>query len=90
MEFAAKSRLPAVYLDRAFVDVGELISYGVSVPDLWGRAAVLCGQDPQRSETRRTPGREADQIRAGDQPKSSQADRLADSSESFGESRQGD
>ncbi len=40
VNFAAKSRLPAIYPDREFVDAGGLMSYGVNVPDLWGRAAV--------------------------------------------------
>ncbi len=40
VEFAAKNRLPAIYPDREFVEAGGLMSYGVNVPDLWGRAAV--------------------------------------------------
>jgi putative ABC transport system substrate-binding protein len=40
VDFAAKSRLPAMYGDREFVDAGGLMSYGVNVPDLWSRAAV--------------------------------------------------
>ena len=40
VSFAANSRLPAIYPDGEFVDAGGLMSYGVSVPDLWGRAAV--------------------------------------------------
>jgi putative ABC transport system substrate-binding protein len=40
VDFAAKSRLPAIYTDGEFVDVGGLMSYGVNVADLWGRAAV--------------------------------------------------
>jgi putative ABC transport system substrate-binding protein len=40
VDFAAKSRLPAMYTDREFIEAGGLISYGVSIPDLWGRAAV--------------------------------------------------
>jgi putative ABC transport system substrate-binding protein len=40
VDFAAKSRLPAMYPDGEFVDAGGLMSYGVSVPDLWGRAAI--------------------------------------------------
>ena len=40
VEFAAKSRLPAMYTDREFVDAGGLMSYGVDVLDLRGRAAV--------------------------------------------------
>ena len=40
VDFAAQSRLPAMYTDWEFVDAGGLMSYGVDVPDLWGRAAV--------------------------------------------------
>ncbi len=40
VEFAAKSRLPAMYPDREFVDAGGLMSYSVDIPDLWGRAAI--------------------------------------------------
>jgi putative ABC transport system substrate-binding protein len=40
VDFAAKSRLPAMYGDKEFVDAGGLMSYGVNVPDLWGRAAI--------------------------------------------------
>jgi putative ABC transport system substrate-binding protein len=51
VEFAAKNRLPAMYPDREFVDAGGLMSYGVDVPDLWGRAAgyvakILKGAKP--------------------------------------------
>jgi putative ABC transport system substrate-binding protein len=38
--FAVKSRLPAMYGDREFIEAGGLMSYGVSIPDLWGRAAI--------------------------------------------------
>jgi putative tryptophan/tyrosine transport system substrate-binding protein len=37
---AAKSRLPAMYGNRHFVDVGGLMSYGPSLPDLFRRAAT--------------------------------------------------
>jgi putative ABC transport system substrate-binding protein len=37
--FAAKHRLPTMYLNRALVDAGGLMSYGPSVEDLWRRAA---------------------------------------------------
>jgi putative ABC transport system substrate-binding protein len=40
VRFAATSRLPAMYSDREFVEAGGLMSYGVSIADLWGRAAV--------------------------------------------------
>jgi len=40
VDFAAKNRLPAIYPDSEFAEAGGLISYGVNVADLWGRAAV--------------------------------------------------
>ena len=40
-ELATKHRLPAIYASREFVDAGGLISYGVSYPDLYYRAAGL-------------------------------------------------
>ncbi|MGH7346886.1 MAG: ABC transporter substrate-binding protein [Candidatus Rokuibacteriota bacterium] len=41
VELAAKHRLPAVYGSKEFVDDGGLISYGVSYPHLYRRAATL-------------------------------------------------
>jgi putative ABC transport system substrate-binding protein len=36
---AAKRRLPAIYLEREFIDAGGLMSYGTSFPDLYRQAA---------------------------------------------------
>jgi putative ABC transport system substrate-binding protein len=38
---AAKSRLPALYWQRPFVELGGLMSYGPRMADLWQRVAVL-------------------------------------------------
>jgi putative tryptophan/tyrosine transport system substrate-binding protein len=48
---AARRRLPAIYTFRDFVDAGGLMSYGVSLPDLYRRAAdyvdrILNGAKP--------------------------------------------
>ncbi len=40
VDFAAKSRLPAMYGFREFVDAGGLMAYGVSLPDMYRRAAT--------------------------------------------------
>jgi putative ABC transport system substrate-binding protein len=40
VDLAAKNRLPAIYAAREFVDAGGLISYGVSYPHLYHRAAT--------------------------------------------------
>ena len=40
-ELASKHRLPAIYASKEFVDAGGLVSYGVSYPDLYYRAASL-------------------------------------------------
>ena len=38
--FAAENRLPAMYASSEFVDIGALMSYGPSIPDLFRRAAT--------------------------------------------------
>jgi putative tryptophan/tyrosine transport system substrate-binding protein len=40
VELAAAHRLPAIYTFRDFVDAGGFASYGVSLPDLYRRAAA--------------------------------------------------
>jgi putative ABC transport system substrate-binding protein len=40
VELVAKSRLPALYSPRDFVDVGGLMAYGPSLPDIFRRAAA--------------------------------------------------
>jgi putative ABC transport system substrate-binding protein len=41
VDLAAKQHLAAIYSSREFVDAGGLMSYGVSYPDLYFRAASL-------------------------------------------------
>jgi ABC-type uncharacterized transport system substrate-binding protein len=40
VDFAAKSRLPAMYIAKFHVEAGGLLSYGASFPDIWRRAAI--------------------------------------------------
>jgi ABC-type uncharacterized transport system substrate-binding protein len=40
VDLAAKHRLPAIYVFREAVDVGGLMAYGASIPDLFRRAAT--------------------------------------------------
>jgi len=40
VDFAAKSRLPAIYPEREFVEIGGLMSYGPNFADLFRRAAT--------------------------------------------------
>jgi putative ABC transport system substrate-binding protein len=40
VRLAASHRLPSIYTFRDFVDAGGLVSYGVSLPDLYRRAAA--------------------------------------------------
>jgi putative tryptophan/tyrosine transport system substrate-binding protein len=51
VDFAAKSRLPAMYGSIEAVDVGGLMSYAANVPELFRRAAtyvdkILKGSNP--------------------------------------------
>jgi putative ABC transport system substrate-binding protein len=50
-ELAARSRLPAMYANRPYVEAGGLISYGADLIDVWRRAAgfvdkILKGAKP--------------------------------------------
>jgi putative ABC transport system substrate-binding protein len=40
-DLAIKYRLPAIYQEQEFVDVGGLMSYGPDFPDLYRRAAYF-------------------------------------------------
>ena len=40
VEAAARSRLPAIYALKGYVDAGGLVSYGADLPDLYRRAAT--------------------------------------------------
>jgi putative ABC transport system substrate-binding protein len=39
-DLAVKSRLPAIYAQPEFIEVGGLMSYGTNTPDLYRRAAI--------------------------------------------------
>ena len=56
VELAMKSRLPAIYDDREFVEAGGLMSYGTNQADLYRRAATYVGQDPEGRQARRSTG----------------------------------
>ena len=40
VELAAKAGLPAIYIDRSFVEAGGLMSYGANISDGWLRRAA--------------------------------------------------
>ena len=64
-----------VHHTRESVEAGGLMSYGADEADSYRRVAYLRGQNPQGSQACRSPGGAADEVRAGDQSKNSQADR---------------
>src|SRR4029450_3143166 len=39
-DFAAKKRLPTMYVDSLYVEGGGLMSYGADIPDQYRRAAI--------------------------------------------------
>jgi putative ABC transport system substrate-binding protein len=44
VQLAARRRLPATYDNRTFVEVGGLMSYGPSFPEMYRRAASYADQ----------------------------------------------
>jgi len=92
VDLAAKSRLPAIYDRREYVEeAGGLMTYGVNFNDLNRRAATfVCGQDFERHEARRPSRGAADEVRVHHQSEGGEADRSDDSAECAGESQQSD
>jgi putative ABC transport system substrate-binding protein len=43
-DLAIKNRLPTIFYQRRFAEVGGLMSYGPIVPELWRRIGVLVGK----------------------------------------------
>ena len=66
-DLAAKSRLPALYSQREFVDAGGLVSYGPNLVDMFRRAATPVDKILEGCQARRHSGRAADDVRTGDQ-----------------------
>jgi hypothetical protein len=89
-DLAVKNRLPAMYGQPEYVEDGGLMSYGVSIVDLYRCAATVCGQDFEREKARRSAGGAADEVRVHHQSQSGQADRPDDSTVSAVPGGQGD
>ena len=81
---ALKSRLPSMYDNREAVDAGGLMYYGADLADSYRRAAYLRGQNPERSQARRSACGAADEVRVRHQSESGEADRPDDSAERAG------
>src|SRR4029453_3437746 len=66
IHLADKSRLPAIYDDRIFPQLGGLMSYGVNLADLDRRAATYIDKI-EGGQARRPAHRAAHKVRPGDQ-----------------------
>jgi putative ABC transport system substrate-binding protein len=66
ISFALKSRLPSMYDTRNAVDAGGLMSYAGGHRRQLPARRIFRGQNPQGREARRSAGRAADEVRAGD------------------------
>ena len=79
INFAAKSRLPAMYEQRVYVDAGGLMSYGPSLPDSFRRAATYVDKILKRRQAGGPAGGAAHEIRAGHQSQDRRGARAHDS-----------
>ena len=82
-DFALKSRLPSVWQQSICRSRWTHVLRAGPRGKLPARR-ILRGQNPQRSEARRSAGGATDEVRAGDQSQDGQADRPDDSAESAG------
>ena len=55
VEFAARARIPAVFPDHEFATRRGLMTYGPSLATNFRQAATYVGEDPERSQSRRSP-----------------------------------
>jgi putative ABC transport system substrate-binding protein len=84
IEFAAKSKLPAIYGREEFVEDGGLLNYSASVIDLTRRSATYVDKILKGTKPADLPRRAANEIRTHHQSESRQADRITDTTERFG------
>ena len=73
VNLAAKSRLPAIYDEKRFPQLGGLMSYGTDLADLDRRAAIYIDKILKGAKPADLPDRAADEVRAGDQSQDRQS-----------------
>ena len=84
VKLAAKSRLPAIYFFREFVEAGGLMSYGANLVRHVPARRNLRRQNLKRDQARRSAGRAANEVRVHRQSEGRQADRPDDSAQRTG------
>ena len=90
VELAAKSRLPAMYSVREYVEAGGTHELRREHQGLGSARHYVCGQDFERRQTRRITSGATDQVRVHRQSQSGEADRPDDPAEYVGAGRSGD
>ena len=60
VNLASRLAVPAIYFDRAFAEIGGLMSYGASLTDAYRQVGVYTGAHPQGRQARRPAGRAVD------------------------------
>jgi putative ABC transport system substrate-binding protein len=62
LDFAVKSRFPAIYARPEFVEDGGLMTYGASIPDLYRRAATYVDKILKGAKPADIPIRAAEEV----------------------------
>src|SRR5262249_37537113 len=83
-DLAIQNRLPAIFYQRRFAEVGGLMAYGPSLPELWRRLGVLVGKILKGAKPAELPVEQTNQIRVDDQSQDGKADRSDDPSQCAG------
>jgi hypothetical protein len=90
VELAAKSRIPAIYSYREFVEVGGLMAYSIDLADMYRRVRQPNCGDSERHQTGRNSLLPTDPFRSCDQPQDCQGARPRNPGDSPRPRRQSD
>ena len=87
VDFAAKSRLPAIHPDSEYVEAGGLMSYAPNALEYYTRAATYVDKILKGVKPADLPVGAANKVRVRHQSKNREADRIGNTPKRIGQSR---